>query len=124
MVLRMVIAIVLCVLLITGGILEEIYVEKLFTDFEEKLEELSVAPGDDYDMDKLQDVYDWWLKKIKTLHMFLPHIPLNDITLALGEMKGAVQSGDADSATAQLNRIRAVIETLRDTFSLSASNIF
>ena len=124
MVLRMVIAIVLFILLITGGILEEVYVSKLFTDFGDKLDEVSNAQGGKYDLDKMQEVYDWWVKKTNTMHMFLPHNPLNDITLALGEMKGAVQSGDVESATAQHNRIHAIIDTLEETFSFSASNIF
>jgi hypothetical protein len=120
----MILAVVLLVLLVTGGILEEIFVDKLLSEFEEKLADIADTPGGNYDYDKIQETYEWWIEKNNSMEMFLPHIPLNDVTLALGEMRGAVQAGDYDNATAQLNRIFAAVDTLKDTFSLSISNIF
>jgi len=124
MILRMVLAIVLFVLLVTGGILEEYYVDRVLGEFEEKLEDIADTPDGHYDMDELQEIYDWWIKKHTAMDMFLPHTPLNEVTLTLGEMMGAVQAGDYDNATAQLCRVRASVDTLQETFSISIANIF
>lgn len=121
---KLTIAIVITVLLLTGGILEEIYVAKVFDELSEKVEKVLQTESETYDLKELEDIHDWWKGKHRYLELFLPHVQLNEIEITYGEMLGAVKADDYEGAKAQLNRIYATSKAINEMLSFRLGNIF
>ena len=118
------IALILTVILITGGILQEIYISRVFTDFSEKLEEYRTVNTDDFDEGRLQEIYDWWEGKHKYLEAFVPHTQLNEVEMIYGELIGSVKIGDHDNAASLFERLTYTVKMLDEMFSCRVGNVF
>lgn len=121
---KLTIAIVITVLLLTGGILEEIYVAHVFNELSEKVEKVLQTESETYDLKELEDIHEWWKDKHKYLELFLPHVQLNEIEITYGEMLGAAKADDYEGAKAQLNRIYATSKAIHEMLSFRLGNIF
>ena len=53
----------------------------------------------------------------------MPHALLNEIEITYGELIGAVNAEDYDSASALLNRIKSTSDAYSDTLGLRLGNI-
>ena len=120
---RLIVAICVAVLIIAGGALEEIYIKKTFSEFSEKLEEILSSPDETYTIEEVEELYNWWEKRHKTLELTMPHALLNEIEITYGELIGAVNAEDYDSASALLNRIKSTSDAYSDTLGLRLGNI-
>lgn len=120
---RLIVAICVATLVIAGGVLEEIYIKDTFSTFSKKLEEILSSPDETYTIEEVETVYKWWTKRHKTLEMTMPHALLNEIEITYGELIGAVNAEDYDSANALLNRIKATSDAYMDTLGLRLGNI-
>lgn len=120
---RMIAALVFLILLLTFGILQEVYLDKVFEDFESRLSDISNVTTGYYDVDKIEATQQWWQKKHSKMEMFLPHIPLNDIAAALGELKGAAMAEDYEAATAMVNKLEALVDSIAEMSSVRIGNI-
>ena len=120
---KMIVAIIFLILLLTCGILQEYYVRGIFADFETMLEEIANTSDGYYNLDLIIETKDWWDKKHKKMELFLPHIPLNEIAASLGELKGAAQVENFETATALLNRLFALTESISEMSSIRIGNI-
>ena len=120
---RLIVAICVAVLIIAGGALEEIYIKKTFSEFSEKLEEILSSPDETYTIEEVEELYKWWEKRHKTLELTMPHALLNEIEITYGELIGAVNAEDYDSASALLNRIKSTSDAYSDTLGLRLGNI-
>ena len=120
---RLIVAICVAVLIIAGGALEEIYIKNTFSEFSEKLEEILSSPDETYTIEEVEELYKWWEKRHKTLELTMPHALLNEIEITYGELIGAVNAEDYDSASALLNRIKSTSDAYSDTLGLRLGNI-
>ena len=120
---KLTIAVVIVVLLLALGIVEEIYVRKTFESFGEKLEEILDSPDEIYRLEDVVATHLWWQKRHRYMELFLPHIQLNEIETTYGELIGAVEAEDYDSANALLNRIYATTLALKEMYGFRIGNI-
>ena len=62
---KVVLAIVILVIIVTGGVLEDFYIHKTFSSLNEKLVSLknSIKSQSDDCIDKANEIFDWWEKK-------------------------------------------------------------
>lgn len=120
---RLVIAIMFLILLLAFGIFQEIYLDKVFSQFDSMLEELTNPPDGKYDLAKTIQVEEWWDKQHSKMEMFLPHLPLNEIAATLGEFKGYVKTEDYESSTAMLTRLMVLSESLSEMSGVRIGNI-
>ena len=118
---KLTIAIIVTVLLVGGGIAETIFVNKTFDSFEEKL--LAVMERDAYSYDEIQKIGDWWNKRTQFLEISSPHVQLTEITVTYGELIGAVEEEDYDSANALLNRIYRYSVEIGNQYGFKLKNI-
>lgn len=119
---KLVFAIVICVLLIGGGVWERIFVQKTFDELSEKIDIL-IDMGDDIDIDTVYTTEKWLEKAHGKLEYVIPHYQLNEISVTFGEFKGAVEAEDIQSAIAQLHRLRENTERLSDMYKITPSNV-
>lgn len=61
---KVVLAIVILVIIVTGGVLEDFYIHKTFSSLNEKLVSLenSIKSQSDDCIDKANEIFDWWEK--------------------------------------------------------------
>ncbi|MFI3228580.1 MAG: DUF4363 family protein [Bacillota bacterium] len=121
---RTLFAVLLIVLLIGGGVLETIYIDNIFDEFCARLDEISNVENGEYDISKIKETHVWWQKKHQYLELFLPHVQLNEIETTYGELIGAVETEDYDSASALLNRINVTSSALSEMYGFRLGNIF
>lgn len=72
---RVVVAVIVLVFIVTGGILENIYVTKTFRELENKLISLeqAVLAEDETALDQLRDISEWWEKRRMYIELLPTH---------------------------------------------------
>lgn len=119
---KLIVAIVLVVLLLGGGIYESVYVSKTFDKLKDQIDEI-INKGEPYSVESVEEIITWWEKKSKILALTLPHPPLNEVSFALNELLGTVMAEDYKSSTAVLTKLSGHAESLKDSYSFSANHI-
>lgn len=119
---KLTVLIVATALLIGGSIGETIYIKNTFEDFCEKLEEQ--MDRETYSLDDVTELSEWWEKKAEMLEIFISVLQLNEITVTMGELTGAVKKEDYDSANALFDRIYQYAVRISDMYMLKLNNIF
>jgi hypothetical protein len=119
---KLIVAIVLVVLLLGGGIYESIFISKTCDRLKEQVEEV-LAQGEPYDAREIEEIIEWWRKKSKSLALTMPHVPLNEVSFTLAELLGTVVAEDYKSATAVLTKLLGHAESLKESYSFSANHI-
>lgn len=118
---KLTIVILACALLIGGSIAETVYIEKTFDNFEGKIEVL--LNRETYTIEEIEDLSAWWAKKAEVLEIFISVLQLNEITVTIGELEGAVRKEDYDSASALVDRIYEYSVRIKDMYRVKLNNI-
>lgn len=118
---KLTIAIIVAVILIGGGIWETLYVEKTFDRFEVMLDEL--MEQEYYDLEDVKATGEWWYEHADKLEVTIPHVQLTEITVTYGELIGAVENEDYDSASALLNRIKQYTVRIGSLYGFNLRNV-
>lgn len=119
---KLIIVILISAMLITGSILELVYVNKGLDEFIERLDVLMEQEGE-YSLQTSVETDAWLKKQHKKFEFIIPHYQLNDISIAYGEYLGAVIAQDYDSATALLHKVYENAERMKDMYSLTIQNV-
>lgn len=114
--------IVATVILLGGSIGETIYIKNTFEEFGDRLEQQ--MDSETYSLEEVTELCGWWEKKSETLEIFISVLQLNEITVTMGELKGAVKKEDYDSANALFDRIYQYAVRISDMYMLKINNIF
>ena len=118
---KLTIAIIISILLLGGGIWETIYVEKTFSRFEDRLD--IIMQQEQYDLDLVKETADEWNKCADRMEITIPHVQLTEITVTYGELVGAVQNEDFDSASALLKRIKEYTVRIGNLYGFNCRNV-
>ncbi len=119
---KLTVLIVASVILLGGSIGETIYIKNTFEEFCDRLEEQMDA--ETYSLEEVTELSEWWEDKAETLEIFISVLQLNEITVTMGELKGAVKKEDYDSANALFDRIYQYAVRISDMYMLKINNIF
>ena len=117
---KLIVAIVLAVLLITGGVLEVVFIEKTLDAFSSKV---SGYLENGFTVEQLQETHDWWLKKSKIVELTIPYTQLIEISVTYSELLGAVKIEDFDSANALLTRVLDYIVQVKHVYGFNFSHV-
>lgn len=118
---KLTIVIVATVLLLAGSIGETLYIKNTFETFEEKVGEQ--RNKETYELEDVIELSLWWEKKAEVLEIFISVLQLNEITVTLGELEGAVRKEDYDTASALVDRIYEYAVRISDMYMLKLNNI-
>ena len=118
---KVIIVLVVIVLVFGGAIWQEIYAENTFNEFVTRIE--TIQENEELTIEDINDLRDWWRPHHNILVSFMPHVQLSEVDKTLGELAGGIMADDQKSATAQLNRLKATVESLADMFNLRLNNI-
>lgn len=101
---RIIVAIIIVVLILTGGILEQVYVYNTFNDLAEYTLEIAdtILAGDKEKSVELTDaLVEFWHKKRDVLELTSPHNEVKDMMAYISQLKGFLLSDQLDCAYAQ-----------------------
>ena len=74
-------------------------------------------------MEEITELSDWWEERAERLEIFVSVLQLNEITVTLGELEGAVRKEDYDTASALVDRIYEYAVRIKDMYMLKLNNI-
>lgn len=115
------IVIVITVLILGLGIGETVFMNITFSKFEKKID--TIMQQETYNIEDIDELSSWWHKKSEILECTIPHLQLTEVAVTIGELKGAVKSGDIQSSSALLNRLNYYALELRHMYRFTINNI-
>ena len=118
---KVTIVIIASLLLIGGSIGEKLYIRNTFEEFENRLQ--AQMHEEYYELEEVKELAKWWEDKAETLEIFISVLQLNEITVTMGELIGAVTKEDYDSANALYDRIYSYSVRIKDMYMLKLNNI-
>lgn len=118
---KLTIVIVITVLVLALGVCETIFLNKTFNRFEQKLD--NIIEQESYSLEDIEELAVWWRKKSEILEFTIPHLQLTEVTVTIGELKGAVEGNDLPSASALLTRIKSYSTQILHMYRFTVNNI-
>lgn len=118
---KLIIAIVITVIIIGLSIGETIYVDKTLSKFNSSLEK--IMEQEEYSLEDIENLTNWWHKQTTYLEISISRLQLNEVTATLGELKGAVEKEDFQSASALLKRIEHIAQEIKHMYGIRLGNI-
>ena len=119
---KITITVIVCALIIAGSVVEYVYVNRAFDELETRLDK--VMEYEEYPLEEVEELTEWWDQTSEWLEISVPVIQLNEITVTLSELCGAVEAEDYDTASALLTRIKAYFENISDIYKMRFNHIF
>ena len=111
-------------ILFTGSLYEQYYVNKTFKEFKEivvivynKIEEETATKEDVLSAQK------FWISKKEKLHIFIPHNDIKEIDLWLAESSTLVENNKKEDAISKIDVVIELIEQIPKTYSFKIENI-
>ena len=116
--------IIATVILIVGGIFEQVYLEKTFTELKEnftlayqKIESGNASPND------ADAINTNWLDKKKKLHFFISHNDIKEMDLWLSEAVAYLKLGKEDESISKLEVAITLAEQIPKNYLIRFENI-
>ena len=123
---KTIIAIVILALLITGGILDNMNVDKVFDQFDEKLNSLKTlveAENKEESIKQLKETTAWWDDKKTKMEFYSYSQDLRLISSCLGETLGSLECEDFQNALSTVEALSTISANTRDILGVRIENI-
>lgn len=122
---KVVLAIVILIIIITGGVLEDFYIHKTFAALNEKLVSLenSIKAQDDDCIDKSKEIADWWEKKRMYMELFAFSPDVRSFSVALAEMQGSLECEDYQNALSKCLSLIVMAENIKRLLDFNVEDI-
>lgn len=122
---RLIIALVILAVIITAGILESVYVDKVFGELYERLDGLEAAiksPEDDA-LDEVKSLTAWWENKRSKLETFAYSTDMRAFSVALAEAEGSLECGDDKNALSKCQSLMTMAENIHGILDFNVADI-
>ena len=118
---KVVLAIVILVIIVTGGVLEDFYIHKTFSSLNEKLVSLenSIKSQSDDCIDKANEIFDWWEKK----RMYMELFAFSPFSVALAETQGSIECEDYQNALSKCRSLIVMADNIKRLLDFNAEDI-
>ena len=122
---KVIVALLLLTLIVTAGILEHNYIEKTFTELDEKLNEIiyEINLESDKALTLTNELVEWWEQKRKVMELFTFSPDLRAFSVALAEQKGSLECGDFNNALSKCVSLLSISKNLHDVLDFNAQDI-
>ena len=100
---------------------ENIYLDRTFNEFSDRIE--MIQAQEIYNLEDILETEKWWLKKVEVLELTMSIQLLNDVTYTYGELIGAVEKEDYQSASGYLERLKLYSQSLCDMYKVKINNV-
>lgn len=122
---RVVFAVIVLVLIITGGVLENYYINRTFDKLDDDLKDLeqSITMQSNDALIKLQDLSQWWEKRRMYIELFAYSPDVRAFSVALGETEGSLRCGDYQNALSKCHSLIVMGKNIRQLLDFNAEDI-
>ena len=111
-------------LLVAGGIYEQVVVLKQFDEFKSSVSEcLDKANAKTLTVNDINELSTDWEDKRKYLHVFIPHTEIKEIGLWLSEATAFAEFGNMEETADKLQVIYDLSKQIPDNFRIKIENI-
>lgn len=124
---RIVIAVVVIILILTFGILNEIYINNSFKEISVRCEDIrNSIENKDYEKAKemAKDSIAWWDKRRNILELTCPHNEIKDFMANLAALHGAIYAENYQDALSLSLTLQQDAKTRLGLLKFAAKNIF
>lgn len=122
---KVIVALLMLALIITAGVLEHNYIEKTFSELDEKLAEIEEAihlESEDA-LTLTNQLTIWWENKRKVMELFTFSPDLRAFSVALGEQKGSLECGDYNNALSKCVSLFEMSKNLHNVLDFNIEDI-
>ncbi len=122
---KVVLAIVILAVIVTGGILEDFYIHKTFSALNEKLASLenSIINQSDDCLDKANDIFEWWEQKRMYMELFAYSPDVRSFSVALAETQGSLECEDYQNALSKCRSLIVMADNIKRLLDFNAEDI-
>lgn len=122
---KLIIAIIILAIILTAGILETIYIDKLFEELDGRLIllESAIATQDDNSLNLARDTMEWWSKKRKTVELYTYSPDIRAFSSALSETEGYIMAKDYKSALSRCHSLIEMSQNIHQILDFNAEDI-
>ena len=122
---KVVLAIVILIIIVTGGILEDFYIHKTFSALDEKLTSLenSIINQSEDCLDKTNEIFEWWEKKRMYMELFAYSPDVRSFSVALAETQGSLECEDYQNALSKCRSRIVMADNIKRVLDFNAEDI-
>ena len=122
---KVVVALLMLVLIVTAGIIEHNYIEKTFSELDEKLGDIEqeIHLESDKALELTNQLIDWWESKRKVMELFTFSPDLRAFSVALAEQKGSLECGDFNNALSKCESLYSLSKNLHNVLDFNIEDI-
>lgn len=122
---KLIIAIIILAVILTAGILETVYIDKLFQELDDRLISLenAIIAQDDNSLDVARDVMKWWSKKRRSVELYTYSPDIRAFSSALSETEGYIMAGDYKSALSRCHSLIEMANNIHQILDFNAEDI-
>ncbi len=122
---KVVLAIVILIIIVTGGILEDFYIHKTFSALDEKLTSLenSIVNQSEDCLDQTNEIFEWWEKKRMYMELFAYSPDVRSFSVALAETQGSLECEDYQNALSKCRSLIVMADNIKRLLDFNAEDI-
>lgn len=122
---KVVLAIVILIIIVTGGILEDFYIHNTFSALNEKLTSLenSILNQSEDCLDKANEIFEWWEKKRMYMELFAYSPDVRSFSVALAETQGSLECEDYQNALSKCRSLIVMADNIKRLLDFNAEDI-
>ena len=122
---KIIIALLMLTIIITAGVLEHNYIEKTYSELDEKLNEIidEIKLESDKALTLTNDLVEWWEQKRRVMELFTFSPDLRAFSVALAEQKGSLECGDYNNALSKCISLLSISKNLHDVLDFNVQDI-
>ena len=123
---RLILAIAVFLTIITAGVLEQVYIVKMYDDTKAKAEEVKSAVKEEVSsaLPAAEELKKYWIEKRSFLEAVTPHNETKEMVLRIAELIGYIEAKDDKSATATVEIILEMCENTPHILAFHWEHIF
>ena len=122
---KVILAVVILAIIITAGILENVYVDKIFGELDSRLADLEerIITRDETALEKMEDMQEWWEKHRKYAELFVYSPDIRAFSVALGETQGSLECEDYDNALSKIRSLQIMASNIHNILDFNLADI-
>lgn len=122
---KVILAIVILAVIVTAGILENVYIDKVFGGLDARLADLEklIIEQDEGALSEMEDLMSWWEDRRKYAELFVYSPDIRALSVALGETQGSLECGDYDNALSKVRSLQIMSRNIHDILDFNFADI-
>lgn len=122
---KLIVALVVLAIILTAGILETVYIDKLFGELDDRLDKIEILIENENAeaLPMTHELYDWWEEKREKLELFTFSPDIRAFSVALAEAEGSLDCGDFENALSKCRSLKTMSKNIHRVLDFNVEDI-